>query len=116
MLHNGEIPDGLFVLHNCPDGDNPRCVNPEHLWLGTLRDNNLDMCRKGRHGITKGMLAGENNPCSKLTTSQVMEILKRLKNGETQISLAAVFGVHPSMISLIHSRKKWAHIQLPEKT
>lgn len=44
----GEIPAGFLVLHNCPAGDNPRCVNPTHLWLGTPADNTADMIAKGR--------------------------------------------------------------------
>lgn len=47
-LHKGVIPDGMCVLHNCPGGDNPACCNPDHLWLGTRKDNNADKANKNR--------------------------------------------------------------------
>lgn len=55
FLENGDIPEGLFVLHRC---DNRKCVRPSHLWLGTLSDNMKDMVAKGRNPD----ISGSNNP------------------------------------------------------
>lgn len=51
ILFVGPIPKRMHVCHNCPDGDNPRCVNPGHLWLGTAADNNADCRDKGRFAM-----------------------------------------------------------------
>ncbi len=57
-MANGPIPDGLWVLHNCPGGDNPACVNPAHLFLGTRADNMRDAHQKGRIDMHKVSRAG----------------------------------------------------------
>lgn len=102
-LFNGPIPEGLGVLHKC---DNPGCVNPEHLFLGTHTDNMQDMAAKGRTGIRRG----EDQPGTTLTEAKVREIRRRHAGGESQDSLAKVFGVGQSSISRICLRLKWAHV------
>lgn len=94
-LHRGPIPKGLCVLHHC---DNPLCVNPDHLFLGTKYDNVQDMIAKGRRSQTK------------LTLDKVKEIRERVSNGETQISLAKEFGVIQQTISDAVTRKTWKDV------
>ena len=60
-IANGPIPDGLWVLHDCPAGDNPSCCNPAHLWLGTHADNMADMAAKGRYVLPKARASGERH-------------------------------------------------------
>src|SRR3954470_5960578 len=87
-LHNGPIPGGLHVLHRC---DNPPCVNPAHLFLGTQADNNRDRGRKGRNGGHK--IRGAANGRAKLSPTDVAAIRRAYGDGATQVALAARFGV-----------------------
>lgn len=97
VIKNGDILDNLFVLHKC---DNPSCVNPEHLFLGTQKDNIIDCVNKGRNA------RGNVHPKSKLTNEQVLKI-KALKNKCTAIAIARIFGVDRSTINQIHRGQIW---------
>jgi hypothetical protein len=95
-LVHGPIPNGLCVLHKC---DNRRCVNPNHLWLGTSRDNNRDAMVKGRHYPPPSQ--------AKLTESQVLKIRNLYDTGMYfQRELGKAFQVSQSNISrLIHEKQ-----------
>lgn len=99
---------GLCVLHRC---DNPPCVNPDHLYLGTVADNSRDMIARGRQG-TKPYdpeFCGERVGVSKLTTDQVMEI--KAAGPEIQNSqLATRFGVRATTVSQVRRGDSWKHI------
>lgn len=114
-LHRGIIPNGLFVCHAC---DVRHCVNPEHLWLGTARDNIRDASRKGRlcHGDThhshiQPKVRGEANGRAKLTDHHVRIIRQQYATGKfRQVDLSVEHGVSQILISLIVRRKAWRHI------
>ena len=105
QLYVGEIPAGLCVCHHC---DNPRCVNPAHLFLGTQADNMRDRENKGR-GVFPG-LSGENHGSAKLTEAQVIEIRAKYGEGARQVDLAKEFGVTQSIISMIVCGRVWTKI------
>lgn len=118
-IHNGPIPDGLFVLHNCPGGDNPACVNPAHLFLGTNDDNMRDMVTKGRQvrgttHFTRTMpdriARGEACRTAVLTAEGVREIRQKLASGEDYRTVAATFGVSRSAIQAIIHGRSWKHV------
>lgn len=99
-LHKGKIKKGLCVCHTC---DNRKCVNPEHLWLGTKYQNSMDMVSKGR---TK---KGKDHKNSKLSEEEVLQI-RELKKTKGYKKIAKMFGVAPSCIQSITNRKTWRHI------
>lgn len=105
-FHFGPVPADLCVLHRC---DNPKCVRPGHLFLGTRADNNADMVAKGR-AVHYGFI-GVANPIAKLTDADVREIRRiYAQGGITQSQIALKHGVHHSLISLVVRRKAWVHV------
>lgn len=100
-MHYGPIPNGYYVCHKC---DNPTCVNPNHLFLGTPTDNVKDMMSKNRHAH------GENKKHSKLTEKQVVLMRQEYAQGLTQAKLSRKYGLRTSHIQSIVTRKIWKHI------
>lgn len=96
-IANGDFPDELKVCHTC---DNPPCVNPSHLFLGTQADNTADMATKRRstHG---------ERSTSHLSEADVDLIHDLKARGATQRAIAARFGVNPSTVSRIVNGKRW---------
>jgi hypothetical protein len=106
-MHNGLIPDGLEVCHHC---DNPACVNPKHLFLGTHAANMFDCKNKGRHHppITK---RGEQHSMAILTEHQVMEIRSLCERGRlTHAQIGARYGVSKPTVTAINTRRTWPHL------
>jgi hypothetical protein len=104
-LSRGPIPDGLQVLHSC---DNPRCVNPKHLFLGTNNDNVQDKVRKGR----SYRACGEQSGTHKLTNDAVREIRRKYAQGEaTHKQLAREFGVVEGTIGFVLREETWKGIK-----
>lgn len=102
-LTNGPIPDGMFVCHRC---DNPACVRPDHLFLGTPADNVDDMHIKGRYP------RGEARKRAKLTAEMVRQIRSRYQPRRVTVdALATEYGVHSSLIHRIVHRKAWKHVE-----
>ena len=102
-LAYGPFDESLCVCHKC---DNPPCVNPEHLFLGTDKDNALDKVAKGRSNNPRGERVGG----AILKEEQVIQIRNRRASGERLCDLAAEFGITRSNCwSLVH-RKSWKHI------
>ena len=115
-LHKGKIPAGLCVLHRC---DNPACVNPDHLFLGSIADNNADMVSKGRHvrgaTYTDPLLCnyerGEGHHAAKLTESDIRMIRNQKKSGLSYSKLSRMHGLAVGHLFRIVTRKAWRHVK-----
>lgn len=105
-LRNGPIPAGLNALHKC---DTPSCVNPDHIFLGTLQDNVRDMDRKGRRNNPMPKTQrGSAHYAARFTDQQVREIRR---DARRVCVIAREYGVGHGSISTIKSGKSWAHVQ-----
>lgn len=98
FLNVGPIPDGIYVCHKC---DNTFCVNPDHLFLGTQKDNMQDMISKGRLYNRFGI----NNPRAKFTLQEVYDIIQDTREQKT---IAHSYGVSQSTISRIKRKKAYS--------
>lgn len=105
QLAHGAIPEGLYVLHRC---DNRACVNPNHLWLGTYRDNRLDCVAKGRHA--NNAKRGEAHYLTHLTNEDVIAMRKRWGEGQSQSALAREYNISASQVRKIVHYQRWAHV------
>jgi hypothetical protein len=108
LLHNGAIPDGMCVLHRC---DNPPCVNPAHLFLGTHRENIADCVAKGRNS-TAGF-RGERHHRARVGVADVIEIRRLATTGVSLNAVARQYGVTDSSIRHIVHRRSWRHVPEP---
>jgi hypothetical protein len=100
----GTIPPGLYVCHNCPDGDNPACVNPAHLFLGTHLQNERDKDAKGRRP------KGEACVRAKLSEADVIEMRKARAAGALCGDLAVRYGIKRGTVGEICNHRSWTHI------
>lgn len=107
ILHKGPIPPGMLVCHTC---DTPACINPDHLFAGTAKDNAADMIAKGRarHVAPYNQVRGERSPSAKLTDELVLQI----RAGGRQIDWARKLGVRPETIRRVRNGTRWRHLLL----
>jgi len=97
----GPVPDGLFVLHSC---DNPQCMNPDHLHIGTHEDNMREMMERKRS------CAGEKQAFAKLTNETVLQAIEMHKAGESACSLAKKFNVSSTSMLYALEGRTWSSV------
>ena len=109
-LYIGKIPDGMLVLHRC---NNRKCVNPEHIYIGTQAENIRDSIAAGTHcSVLHEDRRGQMASLSKLDNDDVVHIKTMLKNGIKQWLIAWVYQVRRSTIGNINTGYSWSHIRI----
>lgn len=121
MMTRGPIPDGMQICHHC---DNPPCVRPDHLFLGSQSDNSKDMGSKGRHWLQKQperslfvrqptiKPRGTQNRHAKLTDEQVREIRKvHTEKRVSRRQIARMFNVSETTVRRVVNRELWKHVE-----
>lgn len=110
-LYRGEPPKHLLVCHTC---DNPCCVNPDHLFLGTPKDNSQDMSRKGRYAHHKRPNPGELNGRAIINDDVALHILTSFwECGQTARSIADRLGLTYGIVSHVTKGRTWCHVPYP---
>lgn len=105
-LYVGPIPAGACVCHRC---DNPSCIYPGHLFLGTHADNSADRVAKGRSCAPKRPATGERNGQAKLTADHVRRIRELHARGEPAVAIAVSYGITPTQVGNVVKRRSWAN-------